>query len=173
MRDQLAEISRTFPAIHPCAETDLRKFERCRLVRCTHDMNVGQHIRRTSRNFVKGNSTKSRQAGFSQPGRKGEDLRQLIIHAKAKIQLVVGDDSCRIFSFDDIKTHAVRDHTTTARQIPAFWNSGRIVTSHSTPALTVYLRAPSSELMISSSMILAIISAISALTWPPHSTTCT
>ncbi len=116
------------------------------------------------RNFVKRDAAKSRKTCSSRSRRQRKDFSQLIVHPEAKIQIVIRDNCCRIFTLDDIEAHTVRDHTTTARQIPAFWKSGRIVTSHSAPALIVYLRAPSSERVISLSIILTIVSATSALT---------
>jgi hypothetical protein len=164
MRDQLAEISRTHPAIHSRAKSHLHEFKCSRLVRRANDVNEGQNIRCAVRNFVKRNSAKPWQAGFSRSRRQRKDFRQLIVHPEAKIQLVIRDNRCRLFSPDNIKPHTVHDHTTTARQTPAFWKSGRSVTSHSAPALIVYLRAPSSERVISLSMILTIVSATSVLT---------
>lgn len=99
-------------------------------------MDVGQNVRCTAGNLVKGDPLQTRQAKLPRARQHGKDFGKLIIGSEAEIKLVVGEDHGRLIPPDHLKMHFTRHPTTTAMQSPALWNKGRIVTSAIVSALT-------------------------------------
>ena len=99
-------------------------------------MDIGQNIRCTAGNFIKGNSLKARQAELPRARQHGKNFRKLVIRSEAEIKLVVGKNHGGLITANHLEMHFTRHPTTTAMQSPALWNKGRIVTSAIVSALT-------------------------------------